>query len=423
MKLKPVFHRIATRMVGPTPDDTSGLNGSLISVGNERLAGIFRWILLIFALVMNNFGDNPFNVSRVNAVLAVWATVSLTALTYLLLRRSPGRGYAYMATAVDMLVGAVITYLTGGYTSAFAVIFFLVIVVSALRFGVAGALICAVAVSALYLCAGAVAPLRDTGSTGFFEARATILGRLFVFFLVALVAAVMARAFSAHREAVTRQQVENKLMEEVNMALANAIEAKDAYTRNHSERLAKLSGALATRLGLSSEEVMDVRLGAILHDVGKIGIPDRILRGSLELTDDDRAWVRRHPQIGADIIGPVAGLHRVAPLIRHHHEKWDGTGYPGGLKAKQIPLGARIIAVTDAFEAMVADRSYRASLGMTKAIEELVKGAGTHFDPELVEAFITLLATDTVHLPLPSAAADEAPPVTGHVSQQMPKAS
>lgn len=406
-------------------DDSA--DAPLISVGNERLAGIFRWILLIFALISNNFGENPFNVGRVNAVLALWGAVSVTTLAYLLLRRAPGRGYAYMTTAVDMLVGAIITYLTGGYTSAFAVIFFLVIIVSALRFGAAGAVSCALAVGALYLVAGAVGPLRDTGDLGLYQFRAIILGRLFIFFVVAMVASVMARAFSEYREVVTRQKTQHKLMSEVNMALANAIEAKDSYTRGHSERLAKLSYALALRLGLPSDEVSAVRLGAILHDVGKIGVPDRILRQSLALSDDDRAWVRRHPQIGADIIGPVAGLQKVAPLVRHHHEKWDGTGYPDGLKGEAIPVGARVIAVTDAFEAMVADRSYRPSMGLPRAIEELQKGAGTHFDPQIVTAFLNLLATDTVHLPLPTREVqdqqDRERRAGGPHPESMPKAS
>ena len=191
-------------------------------------------------------------------------------------------------------------------------------------------------------------------------------------------------------------------MTEVNMALANAIEAKDSYTRGHSERLAKLAGACAERMSLSRDEVGAVRLGAILHDVGKIGIPDRILRQSMSLTEDEMAWMRRHPQIGADIIGPVEGLHHVSPLIRHHHEKWDGTGYPNGLKGGAIPLGSRIIAVADAFEAMVADRIYRPSLGLEKALDELRTGRGSHFDPQVVDTFLDMIANDTVHLPLPT---------------------
>jgi HD-GYP domain-containing protein (c-di-GMP phosphodiesterase class II) len=122
----------------------------------------------------------------------------------------------------------------------------------------------------------------------------------------------------------------------------------------------------------------------------------------MALTEDEMAWMRRHPQIGADIIGPVEGLHHVAPLIRHHHEKFDGTGYPKGLKGEEIPLGSRIIAVADAFEAMVADRIYRPSLGLAKALEEIKGGRGSHFDPQVVDTFLELIATDTVHLPLPT---------------------
>jgi len=296
-----------------------------------------------------------------------------------------------------------ITWASGGYTSPFAALFFLVITVSALRFGAVGSVLCAIVVALLYLTAGAVAPLQEgTYLTTVANERIVILQRMFLFVTVAVLGSVMARAVSAHQELVTRRDVEAKLMTEVNMALANAIEAKDSYTRGHSERLAKLAGACAERMGLSRDEAAAVRLGAILHDVGKIGIPDRILRQSMALTEDEMAWMRRHPQIGADIIGPVEGLHHVAPLIRHHHEKWDGTGYPKGLKAEEIPLGSRIISVADAFEAMVADRIYRPSLGLSKTLEEIKGGRGSHFDPRVVDAFLDMIATDTVHLPLPT---------------------
>ncbi len=362
---------------------------SLINLSNERLTGLFRWTLLIFAVILNNL--NPaagYDQGRINAILAAWGVVCLTTLFLLFLHQRPGRAFSYTTTAVDMLVATMVTYASGGYESPFAVLFFLVITVSALRFGAGGSVLCALLVAVLYLTAGAVAPLQ--------------VQRLFLFVVVAVVGSVMARAVSAHQELVTRRDVEAKLMTEVNMALANAIEAKDSYTRGHSERLAKLAGACAERMGLSRDEAAAVRLGAILHDVGKIGIPDRILRQSMALTEDEMAWMRRHPQIGADIIGPVEGLHHVAPLIRHHHEKFDGTGYPKGLKGEDIPLGSRIISVADAFEAMVADRIYRPSLGLNKALEEIKTGRGSHFDPRVVDAFLDLIATDTVHLPLPT---------------------
>jgi len=377
---------------------------SLINLGNERLTGLFRWTLLIFAVILNNLTpDANYDQGRVNEILAAWGVVCLSTLILLFLHRRPGRAFSYTTTGVDMLVATMITYSSGGYTSAFAALFFLVITVSALRFGVAGSVMCAAMVAVLYMTAGAVAPLQaGTYLATFTFDRIIILQRLFLFLVVAVLGSVMARAVSSHQELVTRRDVEAKLMTEVNMALANAIEAKDSYTRGHSERLAKLAGACAERMGLSRDEAAAVRLGAILHDVGKIGIPDRILRQAMALTEDEMAWMRRHPQIGADIIGPVEGLHHVAPLIRHHHEKFDGTGYPKGLKGEDIPLGSRIIAVADAFEAMVADRIYRPSLGLNKALEEIKGGRGTHFDPQVVDTFLDLIATDTVHLPLPT---------------------
>jgi HD domain-containing protein len=376
----------------------------MITLGNERLTGLFRWTLLIFAVILNNLTPQPtYDQNRVNTILILWGVVCFSSVLLLFLHHNPGRAFSYTTTAVDMLVATMITYSTGGYTSAFSALFFLVITVSALRFGVVGSVLCAVVVALLYITAGAVSPLREGNylATVSFD-RLVILQRLFLFVVVAVLGSVMARALSSHRELVTRRDVEAKLMTEVNMALANAIEAKDSYTRGHSERLAKLAGACAERMNLSRDEVGAVRLGAILHDVGKIGIPDRILRQSMSLTEDEMAWMRRHPQIGADIIGPVEGLHHVSPLIRHHHEKWDGTGYPNGLRGNAIPMGSRIIAVADAFEAMVADRIYRPSLGLEKALEELRAGRGSHFDPQVVDTFLDMIANDTVHLPLPT---------------------
>ena len=377
---------------------------TLLTLSNERLTGLFRWTLLIFAVILNNLSPNPgYDLARVNAILGMWGVVCLTTLLLLFLKMRPGRAFSYATTAVDMLVASLITYASGGYTSPLASVFFLVITVSALRFGALGSTLCAVLVAVLYLTAGAVAPIEAGNYLATITGeRVIILQRLFLFVVVAVLGSVMAKAISSHQELVTRRDVEAKLMTEVNMALANAIEAKDSYTRGHSERLAKLAGACAERMGLPRDEVSAVKLAAILHDVGKIGIPDRILRQSMALTEDEMAWMRRHPQIGADIIGPVEGLHHVAPLIRHHHEKWDGTGYPNGLKSEDIPLGSRIISVADAFEAMVADRVYRPSLGINKALEELRAGRGSHFDPQVVDSFLDMIEHDTVHLPLPT---------------------
>src|SRR6266849_7072237 len=260
---------------------------SLINLSNERLTGLFRWTLLIFAVILNNLNAAPgYDVGRINGILAAWGVVCLTTLLLLFLHQRPGRAFSYTTTAVDMLVATMITYASGGYTSPFAILFFLVITVSALRFGAAASVLCALLVAVLYLTAGAVAPLENgTYLATVSDERIIILQRLFLFVVVAVVGSVMAQAVSSHQEIVTRRDVEAKLMTEVNMALANAIEAKDSYTRGHSERLAKLAGACAARMGLTPDEVGAVKLGAILHDVGKIGIPDRILRQSMAMEE------------------------------------------------------------------------------------------------------------------------------------------
>jgi putative two-component system response regulator len=166
-------------------------------------------------------------------------------------------------------------------------------------------------------------------------------------------------------------------------ALANAIEARDAATRGHCERLASLACWLAERTGLGAEEVQTVRLGAILHDVGKIGIPDRILLKTESFDEEELELMQGHPRIGDRLLEPLAMLQSVRPIVLYHHERWDGTGYPEGLAGEEIPLLARIVSVADAVEAMWADRPYRGSLTVAEIIHELEAGAGTQWDPEL----------------------------------------
>jgi GAF domain-containing protein len=174
------------------------------------------------------------------------------------------------------------------------------------------------------------------------------------------------------------------------MALAKTIDARDAYTNGHSERLAKLAQAVAHVVGMSPEEQEALLFAARLHDIGKIGVPDAILRKPAPLDEDEWKVMRQHPVTGADIIQPVRRLCQAAPLVRHHHERFDGTGYPDGLSGETIPLGARVLAVVDAFSAMTDDRVYRKGLPRLKARSELERCAGTQFDPELVRIFLGL---------------------------------
>lgn len=174
------------------------------------------------------------------------------------------------------------------------------------------------------------------------------------------------------------------------LALAKAMDARDTYTNGHSDRLANLALAVAHAVGMSAEDQEALRLAARLHDIGKIGVPDAILLKPAALNEDEWKAMRRHPVTGADIIQPVRQLRQAAPLVRHHHERFDGTGYPDGLSGEAIPLGARVLAVVDAFSAMTDNRVYRKGLPRAEVLAELKRCAGTQFDPKLVEIFLGL---------------------------------
>jgi diguanylate cyclase (GGDEF)-like protein len=169
-------------------------------------------------------------------------------------------------------------------------------------------------------------------------------------------------------------------------SLAKAVDARDTYTGSHSERVGELSAKVAKRLGLDAEQVELTRLAGSLHDLGKLAIPEEILRKPGTLTDSERLVLERHPQIGFRMLDSL-GVDPVADLVLHHHERWDGTGYPDGLRGEQIPLGARIIFVTDAYDAMTSDRIYRPKRSAQAALAELERCAGTQFDPGIVAAF------------------------------------
>ena len=170
--------------------------------------------------------------------------------------------------------------------------------------------------------------------------------------------------------------------------LAEAIQAKDPFLRGHSEEVSDYVAAVAQGLGLDAKLREQLAVGSLLHDLGKIGISERILHKPARLTPEEFAIIQLHPRIGYKLIEQVPSLRAVAPAILHHHERYDGAGYPGGLKGEQIPLEARIVCVADAFSAMTADRPYRARMPLDDACEELQRHAGTQFDPEIVRIFI-----------------------------------
>jgi putative nucleotidyltransferase with HDIG domain len=171
-------------------------------------------------------------------------------------------------------------------------------------------------------------------------------------------------------------------------ALAAAIDAKDPYTRGHSERVARYSSLVAKEMGLPSEDVRRVRLSALLHDVGKIGIDDRIIRKPTALTEEEFEIMKTHPVKGAAIMDAIPELHDVIPGMKHHHERWEGGGYPDGLTGEEIPLQARIVSVADTFDAMTTTRPYQQAMDLRFVFQRLRDLAGNRFDPQVVDALI-----------------------------------
>lgn len=171
-------------------------------------------------------------------------------------------------------------------------------------------------------------------------------------------------------------------------ALVGALEMKDTYTQGHAKRVTELSLSIGARLKLCESEMRDLYLGAVLHDIGKIGTGDEVLNKPVSLNLREETLVREHPLKGTLFIVGIENLSHIVPTILHHHERWDGKGYPGRLKGEQIPLHARIVCIADAFDAMLSNRSYREGLSKSAALTELQKEKGTQFDPFLVDVLI-----------------------------------
>ncbi len=182
-------------------------------------------------------------------------------------------------------------------------------------------------------------------------------------------------------------------------ALCQAVETKDFYTRGHSERVSRGSGMIARQIGMRADRTEAIMFAGMLHDVGKLGVPTKVLQKTGPLTEEEFAAIQLHPMRGLEIVREIGFLNEALAGIMHHHEKIDGTGYPMGFAGDEIPEFARVIAVADAFDSMTSTRSYREARRMSEAIEELRKGAGSQFDPVMVEAFIAALHREGWRVP------------------------
>lgn len=174
-------------------------------------------------------------------------------------------------------------------------------------------------------------------------------------------------------------------------ALAEAVDARDSYTAGHSRRVTIYASALGKKIGLTKKELSYLNMASLLHDIGKIGISDDVLHKNSKLTDDEYNLIKTHPVVGKTIVENIPDFHELIPLIYHHHEKYDGSGYPSGTIGIDIPEGARIIAIADAFDAMTTNRPYRSSMVLDDAVEQLTSGTNTQFDPQMVELFLGLI--------------------------------
>jgi putative nucleotidyltransferase with HDIG domain len=172
---------------------------------------------------------------------------------------------------------------------------------------------------------------------------------------------------------------------------SHALDLRDKETEGHTQRVTDITLALAEQMGLAEEDCKYIRWGALLHDIGKMGIPDSILLKPGPLTDDEWKIMRRHPQYAYDLLKPISYLEKSVEIPLYHHEKWDGTGYPHGEKGKQIPLGARIFSVVDVWDALTSHRPYRPAWTQEQAREYILEQSGKHFDPEIVDVFMTFL--------------------------------
>jgi HD-GYP domain-containing protein (c-di-GMP phosphodiesterase class II) len=173
-------------------------------------------------------------------------------------------------------------------------------------------------------------------------------------------------------------------------SLASALDARDRYTAGHSHRVSEFSLATAKALDLRGDVIEQIKVGALLHDIGKIGIADSVLQKPGKLTSEEYKLIQQHPTIGRRILEQVGGFESYLPVVELHHENWDGSGYPLGLRGEQTPIGARIVHVVDAYDAMTTDRPYRRGLSHDEAIDILERFAGSQFDPAVVKAFVKL---------------------------------
>ena len=191
----------------------------------------------------------------------------------------------------------------------------------------------------------------------------------------------------------TYEKLEKAYLDSI-QTLRYTVEAKDPYTRGHSDRVSEFSVLIGEKLNMSEEDLKTLRVGGLFHDIGKIGIPDSILLKESKLTDDEYSQIKNHPSIGAHILCNAEVFKDIIPIVKHHHERYDGNGYPSKLKGEEIPFMARVAAVADTFDAMTSKRTYRNALDIEVVKSEIERCSGTQFDPQIAKVFLDILNND-----------------------------
>ena len=214
---------------------------------------------------------------------------------------------------------------------------------------------------------------------------------------------------AANLETLAGDPIFSPVVQQIVESLASAIDAKDRYTKNHSEEATIYAEALGKACELPEKQLELVKMAAKLHDLGKIGVPEQILRKAGPLNDEEWQIMREHPTLGAKILQPIESLAELVPIVQCHHERWNGSGYPAGLKGTQIPLEARLIAVIDSFHAIISERPYKKAMPVSYALDQLRNQAGTNFDPDLIGTFCSIMDADgNIRFPQ-----DRTPPLEG----------
>ena len=190
----------------------------------------------------------------------------------------------------------------------------------------------------------------------------------------------------------TYEELEKAYLESIE-TLRYTVEAKDSYTRGHSDRVSEYSYLIGKYLNLPEDDLKKLKLGGLFHDIGKIGIPDSILLKNTKLSNDEYSEIKNHPAIGTHILSNATIFQDILPIVKHHHERYDGKGYPGRLSGEDIPYLARVTAIADAFDAMTSRRSYRDSLSLDEVKREIAENSGTQFDPNIAQVFLRILET------------------------------